>query len=680
MKKFVLVLLLLACGGLSFAQIYDPVQWRITAEEITKEQASVTITAEIEPGWHLYSQFIPEGGPQATTFQFEKSPDYELAGTTAEKPDAVASYDPNFDMEISWHTVKVRFVQQVRLKKPEAMVKGTVEYMVCNDTACLPPEIVPFTLKIDASAPGGSASGSFERPGGTSGAAFNARTAEGGTAGALASAGTSGAAGPASPGPAPAAGKSFWGIFLAGLLGGFAAFLMPCIYPMIPLTASFFTRQSGSRSKGIRNALIYGLSIIVIYVGLGLAVTLIFGASALNAAASSAIFNLVFFGIILLFAISFLGGFEITLPSRFVNKVDARSHQRNLTGIFFMAFTLSLVSFSCTGPIIGLLLVEAVAKGSLMGPAAGMLGFSAALAIPFVLFAIFPAFLKELPKSGSWLNTVKVSLGFIELALAMKFLSNVDLAYHWGILDREVFLAIWIVIFGLLGLFLLGKLKLFSENPETLSLPRLLFAALALSFTIYMVPGMWGAPLKAISAWLPPQPTQDFDLHRTGPAAADDAQVSGKKYGGIFHAPHGLDAFYDYEEGLAHARKVNKPVLIDFTGWSCVNCRKMEASVWSDPAVLSRLKNDYVLVSLYVDDKTALAEGEQYTSSFSGKKITRIGQKWSDLQASTFGTNAQPHYVIADHEGAPLVPPRGFDLDISNYVDFLETGIEAFKR
>lgn len=485
---------------------------------------------------------------------------------------------------------------------------------------------------------------------------------------------------PGSRGGSP---QTLWGIFIAGIIGGFAAFLMPCIYPMVPLTVSYFTKQSGTRTKGVINALLYGLFIIVIYVALGMLVTLIFGASALNEAASSAWFNLLFFLIIIIFAISFLGAFEITLPSRFVNKMDEKSNQSGFLGLFFMAFTLALVSFSCTGPIIGYLLVEAVAEGALLGPAIGMLGFSVALAVPFMIFAFFPSLLKEMPKSGGWLNTVKVSLGFLELALAFKFLSNVDLAYHWGILDREVFLAIWIVIFGLFGLYLLGKLK-FSGDSEVpfLSIPRLFFAIAVLSFTVYMVPGMWGAPLKALSAWLPPSPTQDFNLHqvdfRSGTPQASSGIV--KKYGDVFHAPHGIDAFYDYDQALEYARQVDKPVLLDFTGWSCVNCRKMEESVWPDPQVLRRLKEDYILVSLYVDDRTELDPEEQYISSFSGKKIRRVGQKWSDLQASRFGTNAQPHYVVVDGDGNQLVPAQAYNEDIQNYINFLDSGIAAYQQ
>lgn len=485
---------------------------------------------------------------------------------------------------------------------------------------------------------------------------------------------------------------SLWGIFIAGLIGGFAAFLMPCIYPMVPLTVSFFTKQSGTRAKGIGNALLYGLFIIVIYVALGMLVTLIFGASALNEAASSGWFNFLFFLIIVVFAISFLGAFEITLPSRFVNKVDEKSNRGGLLGLFFMSFTLALVSFSCTGPIIGYLLVEAVSEGAMLGPAVGMLGFSVALAVPFMIFAFFPFLLKEMPKSGGWLNTVKVSLGFLELALAFKFLSNVDLAYHWGILDREIFLALWIVIFGLFGIYLLGKLR-FSGDSEVkqLSVPRLFFAIAVLSFTIYMIPGMWGAPLKALSAWLPPSTTQDFNLHQSSISggrfmtfdASDetDSRNVVKKYKSDRHqAPHGLDAFYDYDQALEFAKKVNKPVLVDFTGWTCVNCRKMEESVWPDPTVLRLLNEEFVIASLYVDDRTMLEESDRYVSEFSGKSIRWVGQKWSDLQASRFGTNAQPYYVIVDTEGRQLVPAQAYNEDIPNYIRFLESGLAEFAK
>lgn len=478
--------------------------------------------------------------------------------------------------------------------------------------------------------------------------------------------------------------KSLWGIFLAGLIGGFAALLMPCIFPMLPLTVSFFTKQSGSRANGISKALLYGLFIIIIYVALGMIITILFGSDALNALSTNGVFNFIFFLLLVAFAASFFGAFEITLPSSFVNKMDAKSDKGGLVGLFFMAFSLSLVSFSCTGPIIGTLLVEAASKGERLGPAIGMLGFSIALAIPFGLFAMFPSLLKSLPKSGGWLNSVKVVLGFLELALALKFLSNVDLAYHWNWLDREVFLSLWIVIFGLMGLYLIGKIK-FSHDSDLkfLSVPRTFLAIVIFSFVMYMIPGLWGAPLKSISAFLPPSATQDFDLS-AGIANASPAHSDGKvkKYAEIFHergTPKGFDPYYDYDQALETAKELKKPVLIDFTGWNCVNCRKMEANVWTDPNVAKLLKEGFIMAELFVDDRTELPVEEQIISAYSGKKIKNIGNKNSDFQASKFNSNSQPLYVIVDTEGNVLVPPSGANYDPVEYAKYLQSGIDAFN-
>ncbi|WP_447770601.1 protein-disulfide reductase DsbD family protein [Sphingobacterium faecium] len=478
--------------------------------------------------------------------------------------------------------------------------------------------------------------------------------------------------------------KSLWGIFLAGLIGGFAALLMPCIFPMLPLTVSFFTKQAGSRASGISKALLYGLFIIIIYVALGMIITILFGSDALNALSTNGIFNFIFFLLLVAFAASFFGAFEITLPSSFVNKMDAKSDKGGLVGLFFMAFSLSLVSFSCTGPIIGTLLVEAASKGERLGPAIGMLGFSIALAIPFGLFAMFPSLLKSLPKSGGWLNSVKVVLGFLELALALKFLSNVDLAYHWNWLDREVFLSLWIVIFGLMGLYLIGKIK-FSHDSDLkfLSVPRTFLAIVVFSFVMYMIPGLWGAPLKSISAFLPPSATQDFDLSAgiaNGSPTHSDGKV--KKYAEIFHergTPKGFDPYYDYDQALETAKELKKPVLIDFTGWNCVNCRKMEANVWTDPTVAKLLKEGFVMAELFVDDRTELPAAEQIISAYSGKKIKNIGNKNSDFQASKFNSNSQPLYVIVDTEGNVLVPPSGANYDPVEYAKYLQSGIDAFN-
>lgn len=481
--------------------------------------------------------------------------------------------------------------------------------------------------------------------------------------------------------------KTLWQIFVAGLLGGFAALVMPCIYPLLPLTVSFFTKKAGSRSKGIWHSVIYGISIIVIYVTLGLIITLLFGSDALNSLATSGIFNMFFFLLLIVFGISFLGAFELTLPSSLANKLDQNSDKGGLAGIFFMAATLAVVSFSCTGPIIGWLLVEATSKGERLAPIMGMMGFSTALAIPFTIFALFPSLLKSLPKSGGWLNSVKVVLGFLELAFAFKFLSGVDLAYHWNWFDREVFLSLWIALGLMLGLYLLGKIK-FSHDSDLayLSVPRIFMAILVFAFTIYMIPGLWGAPLKVISGFLPPPATQDFMLSnngRGGEAAPTQAvSIKEKKYEQLFvNGKHeGLNEWYDMEQAKQISKELNKPVLIDFTGWFCANCRKMEADVWSDPAVHKRLANDFILLELYVDEKTELPAAEQTVSKFSGKKIKTIGNKWSDYEATKFNVNSQPYYVIVNAKGEVLVPPQGANYSVKNYIEFLDSGKAAYEK
>jgi thiol:disulfide interchange protein len=485
-------------------------------------------------------------------------------------------------------------------------------------------------------------------------------------------------------------GQTLWAIFIAGIFGGLAALLMPCIFPMIPLTVSYFTKKTHSRARAINSALLYGLSIIVIYVVVGLIITIAFGADALNSLSTNGIFNFFFFLLLVVFAASFLGAFEITLPNSWVNKMDQQSEGRGFAGIFFMAATLSLVSFSCTGPIIGTLLVQAATTGAVLGPAIGMLGFSLALAIPFVLFAMFPNLMQSLPKSGGWLNSVKVVLGFLELGLSLKFLSNVDLAYHWHWFDREVFLVLWIVISAMMGMYLLGKLTLSNDSPlPFVSVPRLFLAIVVLSFTMYMVPGLWGAPLKSIAAFLPPQDTQDFDLYTPTLGGGNNNSGTGGdngfpqtiKYADLFHAPLGLHAFFDYQEGLAFAKKVHKPVMIDFTGHACVNCRKMEATVWPDKSVLHLIRDNYVLIQLYVDDKTNLPANEQYTSSFSKRLINNIGALNSDIQAAKFNSNSQPDYVLLDPQTEhPLVSPQGAVYDAGDYAKYLISGLNVFKK
>jgi len=467
-----------------------------------------------------------------------------------------------------------------------------------------------------------------------------------------------------------AASPALWSIFGAGFLGGLAALFMPCIFPMLPLTVSYFTKKAHSKAKAVRAASFYGLSIMVIYVVLGLAITVLFGADALNSLATNGIFNLLFFGLLVVFAASFLGAFELNLPSRWVNKIDAQADKSGWAGIFFMAATLSLVSFSCTGPIIGTLLVQAAVSGALLGPAIGMFGFSLALAIPFTLFATFPSLLASLPKSGGWLNSVKVVLGFLELALALKFLSNVDLAYHWHWFDREVYLVLWIVIFALLGVYLLGKLKLSHDSDlPFISVPRLFLAIVVFAFTLYMVPGLWGAPLKSISAFLPPQATQDFDLYTPTLGISHNSDTVKRKYAELFDKPPGQNPFFDYQQGLAYARSMHKPVMIDFTGHACVNCRKMEANVWTDPAVLPVIRDSYVLIQLYVDDKT----------KYNDQSATTIGAANSLLQTSRFNSNSQPFYVLLDPTTEkPLVNPQGADYDVVSYLKYLNSGLAAF--
>lgn len=482
--------------------------------------------------------------------------------------------------------------------------------------------------------------------------------------------------------------KSLWAIFIAGLIGGFAAALMPCIFPMLPMTVSYFIKSGERGGSGVGKALSYGLSIIVIYVVLGLIVTVIFGPSALNSLSTNGVFNFLFFLMLVAFAASFLGAFEITLPSSWGNKMDQQSDKSGMSGIFFMAATLALVSFSCTGPIVGSLLVQAATTGALLGPVVGMFGFSLALSIPFVLFALFPGMMQSLPKSGGWLNSVKVVLGFLELALSLKFLSNVDLAYHWKLFDREVFLVLWIVIFALMGLYLLGKLTFSHDSPlKYIPVPRLFLAIITLAFTVYMVPGLWGAPLKFISALLPPQSTQDFDLYTAAlnnsgtqfynVAATDDQKPH--KYSNLFDKPARLNPYFDYDEGMAYAAKVKKPVMIDFTGHACVNCRKMEANVWPDKQVYERISQRYVLIQLYVDDKTDLSEAEQITTT-QGRQIKTIGNKWSELETSKFQANSQPFYVLLDNTGNLLVPPSGADYDPVSYLKFLDSGLQAYDK
>ena len=679
-KKIVLsFLLFFFVTGIS-AEIQKPVTWSFSNKQVSDKEFDLILTASIENSWHLYSQFIGTGGPVPTSFKFTPSSEYILVGKVTESPKPKKIFEKVFDMEVAFFEKRAVFTQKVRLKVPAAKIKGSLTFMVCDDSQCLPPEDIDFSFDlkgtkaalVDANKP---------TPAATSPAVDTAKVAVVPDSKVASVSTDSVVKTPLTPVvPASSGKQSLWTIFILGLLGGFAAFLMPCIFPMVPMTVSYFTKKEVTKRKGVYNALIYGLSIVVIYVVLGLLITVIFGADALNVLSTNGIFNFFFFLLLVAFALSFLGAFELVLPSSWVNKIDSKSDKSGLGGLFFMAGTLALVSFSCTGPIVGTLLVQAATSGQLLGPAIGMLGFAITLAIPFVLFAMFPAWMKAMPKSGGWLNSVKVVLGFLELGFSFKFLSNVDLAHHWNLFDREIFLSLWIVISALLGFYFLGKLKLPNDSDvKHVSTPRLILAIITLSFTMYMIPGLWGAPLKAISAFLPPMSTQDFVLSTNNvPAVQHNSGIH--KYGDIFHAPLGLDAFFDYDEGLAYAKKINKPVFIDFTGHACVNCRKMEASVWPDKEVLSILFNDYVIIQLYVDDKTDLAATEQSISKFSGKKIFTIANKWSDLQASRFNANSQPFYVLLDTTGNLLVQPRGADYDPKSFANYLESGLTAFRK
>jgi thiol:disulfide interchange protein len=679
-KKVVLSFLFLCCILGMSAEIQKPVTWNFSNKQVSDTEFDLILTASIDNSWHLYSQFIGEGGPVPTSFKFNPSPDYTLVGKVSESPKPKKIYEKVFEMEVAFFEKKATFTQKVKLKVPASKIKGTLTFMVCDDSQCLPPEDLDFSFDLK-----GAKVTATAIPAAVPGAVVQAAdTAKGAVAPAANvvkdSTDSVAKAQPISVAPTSTGKQSLWTIFILGVLGGFAAFLMPCIFPMVPMTVSYFTKKEVTKRKGVINALIYGISIVVIYVVLGLLITIIFGADALNVLSTNGIFNFFFFLLLVAFALSFLGAFELVLPSSWVNKLDSKSDKNGLGGLFFMAGTLALVSFSCTGPIVGTLLVQAATSGQLLGPAIGMFGFAIALAIPFVLFAMFPAWLKAMPKSGGWLNSVKVVLGFLELAFSFKFLSNVDLAYHWNWFDREIFLSLWIVISALLGFYLLGKLKLPNDSDvKHVSTPRLVLAIITLSFTMYMIPGLWGAPLKSISAFLPPMSTQDFVMS-AGSAPAAVHNSGNHKYSEIFHAPLGLDAFFDYDEGLVYAKKMNKPVFIDFTGHACVNCRKMEASVWPDKEVLSRLSNDYVVIQLYVDDKTDLAAAEQTVSKYSGKKIETIGNKWSDLQASRFNANSQPFYVLLDTKGNLLVQPQGADYDPASFTKYLDSGLQAFKK
>lgn len=661
MKKFLLAIILVF-PTLLFSQIFNPVEWEFSQEDIGGGEYELVFKASIEDGWYLYSQFVEDDGPLPTTFTFFESNSYELIGTTQEG-EPKQEYDPNFDMVLSYFTNEAVFSQKVKAVSTDSKVDGELMFMVCDATQCLPPEYVDFSFTL------GVPSEQVETKGVDDAESTSSLNLV------------------ASDSQEPAEKKSnkkgMWSIFFIAFLSGFAALLTPCVFPMIPMTVSYFTKQSENKAKGVTNAIIYGISIIVIYVALGVGVSALFGPEVLNSMATNAYFNIAFFVLLVVFAASFLGAFELTLPSSWINKADRASDRGGLVGIFFMALVLALVSFSCTGPIVGTLLVEAASGGSYMGPIIGMLGFSLAIALPFALFAAFPGWLNSLPQSGGWLNSVKVVLGFLELALAFKFLSNADLVWQTHLLEREVFIAIWIIIFAFLTMYLLGMYKLSHDSDlKYVSVGRLFMAILTGMFTVYMIPGLWGAPLKIINAFPPPMHYSESP-HGVG-FTKGGSIVAHSEEEGQHLGPQGIMVFHDYDEGMAHAKKVGLPAMIDFTGWACVNCRKMEEQVWSDSEVKRILSEDVVLISLYVDERTPLDEDKQYETTIAGKnkKVRTVGDKWTVLQAETYKTNSQPYYVILDHNENQMGVSANYQDygEVDLFKTWLQEGIDEFNQ
>lgn len=676
-KRFTLGLLLMVISCLSVvAQMQDPVHFKTEWKSISANEAEIIFSATIDPGWHVYSTDLGDGGPTQATINIDKISGAALDGKLKPGSNEIKKMDPIFEMEVKFFEKTAKFTQKVKLTGGKYSVSGYLEYGACNDENCLPPTSVDFTFSgevpTQAKAADTKEKEATKKEDAPVEAVAKADTAVEAPAAADSTVAETTLQGTTNYWTPVISELSSYGegtneeshswiyIFFTGLIGGLLALFTPCVWPIIPMTVSFFLKRTKDKKKGIRDAWTYGASIVVIYVTLGLAITLIFGASALNALSTNAIFNILFCLMLVVFAASFFGAFEITLPSKWSNAVDSKAEATTgLLSIFLMAFTLSLVSFSCTGPIIGFLLVEVSTSGSVVAPAIGMLGFAIALALPFTLFAMFPSWLKSMPKSGGWMNVIKVSLGFLELAFALKFLSVADLAYGWRILDRETFLALWIVIFGLLGMYLLGKIKFPHDDDNTkVGVGRFFLALFSLAFAVYMIPGLWGAPLKAVSAFAPPMQTQDFNLYKN--------EVHAK--------------FNDFDSGMEYARQNNKPVMIDFTGYGCVNCRKMELAVWTDPQISQIMNDEYVLITLYVDEKTNLPEPIKITENGKERTLRTIGDKWSYLQRSKFGANAQPFYVLLDNEGKPLNSSYSYDEDIAKYKDFLQTGLKNYKK
>ena len=690
MRKIISFLLLSFVVYALQAQIKDPVKFKTELTTLSDTEAEVVFTATIDKGWHVYSTDLGDGGPISATFNVDNKSGVELVGKLKPVGKEVATFDKLFEMKVRYFENTAKFVQKVKFTGGAYAIEGYLEYGACDDESCLPPTQVPFKFSGVAKA-GNAAATKTEQPKAEQPeqkVVDKADKKEGATPVASKDSSAMMELVPATTTEAitdiqPAVTSSeLWKpvisdlqalgeehgqedmswiyIFITGFLGGLLALFTPCVWPIIPMTVSFFLKRSKDKKKGIRDAWTYGASIVVIYVALGLAITLIFGASALNALSTNAIFNILFFLMLVIFAASFFGAFEIRLPSKWGNAVDSKAESTTgLLSIFLMAFTLSLVSFSCTGPIIGFLLVQVSTTGSVVAPAIGMLGFAIALALPFTLFALFPSWLKSMPKSGGWMNVIKVTLGFLELAFALKFLSVADLAYGWRLLDRETFLALWIVIFALLGFYLLGKIKFpHDDDDNKVGVTRFFMALISLAFAVYMVSGLWGAPLKAVSAFAPPMQTQDFNLYKN--------EVHAK--------------FDDYDLGMEYARLNGKPVMLDFTGYGCVNCRKMEAAVWTDPKVSDLINNDYVLITLYVDNKTPLTEPVKIIENGTERTLRTVGDKWSYLQRVKFGANAQPFYVLLDNQGKPLNKSYAYNEDIPKYIEFLQTGLENYKK
>ena len=683
MRKIISFLLLSFVVYALQAQIKDPVKFKTELTALSDTEAEVVFTATMDKGWHVYSTDLGDGGPISATFNVDNKSGVELVGKLKPVGKEVSTFDKLFEMKVRYFENTAKFVQKVKFTGGAYAIEGYLEYGACDDESCLPPTQVPFKYSGVAKA-GNAAATKTEQPeqkvaDKQKEEPVPAVTKDSSAMMELVPATTTEVATDIQPAVASgdlwkpvisdlqALGEehgqedmSWIYIFITGFLGGLLALFTPCVWPIIPMTVSFFLKRSKDKKKGIRDAWTYGASIVVIYVALGLAITLIFGASALNALSTNAIFNILFFLMLVIFAASFFGAFEIRLPSKWGNAVDSKAESTTgLLSIFLMAFTLSLVSFSCTGPIIGFLLVQVSTTGSVVAPAIGMLGFAIALALPFTLFALFPSWLKSMPKSGGWMNVIKVTLGFLELAFALKFLSVADLAYGWRLLDRETFLALWIVIFALLGFYLLGKIKFpHDDDDNKVGVTRFFMALISLAFAVYMVPGLWGAPLKAVSAFAPPMQTQDFNLYKN--------EVHAK--------------FDDYDLGMEYARLNGKPVMLDFTGYGCVNCRKMEAAVWTDPKVSDLINNDYVLITLYVDNKTPLTEPVKIIENGTERTLRTVGDKWSYLQRVKFGANAQPFYVLLDNQGKPLNKSYAYNEDIPKYIEFLQTGLENYKK